>query len=124
MFSNKLIWSIVIVCFLLIFIKYLGFFELFNRKEPFTNKDVEKNALAQLNLVYSSNGGYPTDGIGPEIYVNKHVNKWSEPIIKEFIRPEIKRLMLLIPKDQLKKPNSDLNFSIILIIKLLRFILE
>ena len=86
MFSNKLIWSIVIICFLLIFIKYLGLFGLFGRKEPFTNKDVEKNALAQLNLVYSSNRGYQTDGIGPEIYVNKRVNKWSEPIIKEFIR--------------------------------------
>ena len=82
MFSNKLIWSLVIVCFLLIFSKYLGLFGLF---EPFMNK-VDDDALVGFNIVYSSNGGYQTDGIGPEIYVNKRVNKWSEPIIKEFIR--------------------------------------
>jgi len=84
MFSNKLIWSIVIICFLLGFSKYLGLFS-HGQKEPFTDK--EKDALAQFNLVHSSNGGYPTDGIGPEIYVNNRVkNKWSESVIKEFIR--------------------------------------
>jgi hypothetical protein len=83
MFSNKLIWSIVIICFLLIFSKYLGLFGLF---EPFMNK-VDDDALAAFNIVYSSNGGYKTDGIGPEIYVNNRVkNKWSESVIKEFIR--------------------------------------
>ena len=83
MFSNKLIWSIVIVCFLLIFSKYLGLFGLF---EPFMNK-VDDDAVAGFNIVYSSNGGYKTDGIGPEIYVNNRVkNKWCESVIKEFIR--------------------------------------
>ena len=85
MFSNKsiwLIWSIVIVCFLLGVSKYLG---LFCQKEPFTDK--EKDQLAQFNIVHSSNGGYPDDGIGPEIYVNNRIkNKWSESVIKEFIR--------------------------------------
>ncbi len=85
MFSNKLIWSIVIVCFLLIFSKYLGLFE--QKKEPFTDK--EKDQLAQFNIVHSSNGGYPDDGIGPEIYVNNRVkNKWSESVIKDFIRTQ------------------------------------
>ncbi len=87
MFSNKLIWSIVIICFLLIFSKYLGLFGLFGQKEPFTDK--EKDALAQFNIVHSSNGGYPDDGIGPEIYVNNRVkNKWSESVIKDFIRTQ------------------------------------
>lgn len=89
MFSNKLIWSIVIVCFLLIFSKYLGLFGLFGHgeKEPFTDK--EKDQLAQFNIVHSSNGGYPDDGIGPEIYVNNRVkNKWSESVIKDFIRTQ------------------------------------
>ena len=85
MFSNKLIWSIVIIYFLLIFSKYLGLFGLFGQKEPFTDK--EKDQLAQFNIVHSSNGGYPDDGIGPEIYVNNRVkNKWSESVIKDFIR--------------------------------------
>jgi len=87
MFSNKLIWSIVIIYFLLIFSKYLGLFELFAQKEPFTDK--EKDALAQFNIVHSSNGGYPDDGIGPEIYVNNRVkNKWNESVIKDFIRTQ------------------------------------
>ena len=89
MFSNKLIWliwSIVIVCFLLGFSKYLGFLDN-SQKEPFTDK--EKDQLAQFNIVHSSNGGYPDDGIGPEIYVNNRVkNKWSESVIKEFIRTQ------------------------------------
>ncbi len=87
MFSNKLIWSIVIICFLLIFSKYLGLFGFFEqkKKEPFTDK--EKDQLAQFNIVHSSNGGYPDDGIGPEIYVNNRVkNKWNESVIKDFIR--------------------------------------
>ena len=87
MFSNKLIWliwSIVIVCFLLGFSKYLGFLDN-SQKEPFTDK--EKDQLAQFNIVHSSNGGYPDDGIGPEIYVNNRVkNKWNESVIKDFIR--------------------------------------
>jgi len=87
MFSNKLILSIVIIYFLLIFSKYLGLFGLFGKKEPFTDK--EKDQLSQFNIVHSSNGGYPDDGIGPEIYVNNRVkNKWSEPVIKEFIRTQ------------------------------------
>ena len=86
MFSNKLIWSIVIVCFLLVFSKYLGLLDHV-QKEPFTDK--EKDALAQFNIVHSSNGGYPDDGIGPEIYVNNRVkNKWDESVIKEFIRTQ------------------------------------
>lgn len=84
MFSNKLTWSLIIIYFLLIFSKYLGLFDLF---EPFMNKVDDDDALAQLNIVYSSNGGYKTDGIGPEIYVNNRVkNIWSESVIKEFIR--------------------------------------
>jgi hypothetical protein len=84
MFSNKLIWLIVIICFLLIFSKYLG---LFGLVEPFTNN--EKIPNVGFNIVYSSNGGYPTDGIGHEIYVNNRIkNKWSEEIIKEFIRTQ------------------------------------
>ena len=50
MFSNKLIWSIIIICFLLGVSKYLG---LFGRKEPFTDK--EKDALAQFNIVHYLN---------------------------------------------------------------------
>jgi hypothetical protein len=66
------------------FSKYLG---LFCQKEPFTDK--EKDQLAQFNIVHSSNGGYPTDGIGPEIYVNNRVkNQWDVSIIKDFIRTQ------------------------------------
>jgi hypothetical protein len=86
MFSNKLIWSIVIIYFLFIFSKYLGFFA-HGQTESFTNN--EKDADVGFNIVYSSNGGYPDDGIGPEIYVNNRVkNKWSESVIKEFLRTQ------------------------------------
>lgn len=114
MFSNKLIWSIIIVYFLLIFSKYLGLFGLFGQKEPFTDK--EKDQLAQFNIVHSSNGGYPDDGIGPEIYVNNRVkNKWSESVIKEFIRvqaaqnPDVIFDMDMIQLQATQKEAEELN---------------
>ena len=74
------------MCFLLGFSKYLGLFG-HGQKEPFTNN--EKIPNVGFNIVYSSNGGYPDDGIGPEIYVNNRVkNKWNESVIKDFIRTQ------------------------------------
>ena len=46
MFSNKLIGSIVIIYFLLIFSKYLGLFGWFGQKEPFTDKEKD---IAEIN---------------------------------------------------------------------------
>jgi hypothetical protein len=90
MFSNKftLIFYLVvgIVLFLYLF-KYLGDFmgrEHFTTNTTNTNKP--KNDPAAFNIVYNTNGGYPSDGHGPEIYVNNRVkNKWSEQVIKDFV---------------------------------------
>ena len=89
MFSNKLILSIIIICFLLIFFtKYLGWNDFIFPKETFINREeLAQDIFDQLNLVYNSNSGFPSDGSGPEVYVDNDVkNQWSESVVKEFIR--------------------------------------
>jgi hypothetical protein len=97
MFSNKLIWnkwiwSFIFVCFLLIiFGTYLGWFKfssLFVSKESMVSREeAARDEFGRLNLVYNSNGGFPSDGRGPEVYVNNDVkNRWSERVVKEFLR--------------------------------------
>ena len=92
MFSNKLIWVFIFVCFLLlIFGTYLGWFDfssLIVRKESMVNREeAAQDEFGRLNLVYNSNGGLPSDGHGPEVYVNNNVkNQWSESVVKEFLR--------------------------------------
>jgi hypothetical protein len=62
MFSNKftssLIFYLGVVIVLFFLLKYLGGFM---GREHFTNANKMKNAPEAYNIVYNSNGGYPSD---------------------------------------------------------------
>lgn len=92
MIRNKMIWVFIFVCFLLfIFGTYLGWFDfssLFVSKESMISREeAAEEEFGRLNLVYNTNGGFPSDGHGPDVYVNNNVkNQWSERVVKEFLR--------------------------------------
>jgi len=94
---NKLIWIFIFVCFLLIiFDKCLGWFDFstwFVCKESMVSREeAAQDDFHQLNLVYNTNGGFPSDGHGPEVYVNNNVkNQWSEDVVKDFLRVQAKQ---------------------------------
>ena len=102
MFFNKLIWnkliwvSIFVGVLLFIFGTYLGWFGFSNlfvcKESMISREEVLQDEFGRLNIVYNSNGGFPSDGHGPEVYVNNNVkNQWSEIVVKEFLRVQAKQ---------------------------------